>query len=62
MPDMVTSIEFSQWWELYPRKVGKLAAQKAFVAARKKATTEERWELRLYVAGETPRVPCEWQD
>ena len=35
--DMVSRIEFGQFWLAYPRKVGKGAAIKAFVSARKKA-------------------------
>ena len=30
--------DFADWWELYPRKVGKGQAQKAYRTARKKAT------------------------
>jgi hypothetical protein len=32
--------EFETWWALYPRKVDKVRARKAFVAARKKASLE----------------------
>lgn len=34
------SMEFDQFWEQYPRKVGKLAAQKAFSRATKLTTVE----------------------
>src|SRR5690242_11315797 len=33
--------EFDRWWASYPRKVGKLAAQKAYHKARRLATAEE---------------------
>ena len=32
--------DFAAWWSLYPRKVGKGAAQKAYRSARKKATAQ----------------------
>jgi circadian clock protein KaiB len=32
-----------------------MAARKKLMAARKKQSAEDRYELRLYVAGETPR-------
>ena len=32
--------DFAAWWALYPRKVGKGQAMKAYTAARKKATAE----------------------
>ena len=37
-PDL--DADFAAWWNLYPRKVGKGAAQKAYRSARKKATAE----------------------
>jgi hypothetical protein len=33
--------DFDQFWAAYPRRVGKLAAQKAYMKARKIATQEE---------------------
>lgn len=33
--------EFSTWWEQYPRKVGKLAAKKAYAKAVKSASAED---------------------
>ena len=33
--------EFEEWWDSYPRKVGKLAAMKAYAKARKTATAQE---------------------
>jgi hypothetical protein len=32
--------DFEEFWDAYPRKVGKLAAQKAYGAARRKASAE----------------------
>ena len=36
--------EFETWWASFPRRVGKLAAQKEYVKARKLATAEELLE------------------
>jgi hypothetical protein len=33
--------EFNEWWDSYPRKVGKLAAMKAYEKARRMATAKE---------------------
>ena len=33
--------EFEDWWACYPRKVGKLAAQKAYQKARRLASAQE---------------------
>ena len=39
-PRNSTDEDFAAWWALYPRKVGKGQAMKAYTAARKKATAE----------------------
>ena len=39
-PRNSTDEDFAAWWALYPRKVGKGQAQKAYKAARKKASTQ----------------------
>lgn len=33
--------DFDDWWAKYPRKIGKLAAEKAYAAASKKTTPDE---------------------
>ena|ERR1051325_4473827 len=37
----MTTAEFAIWWARYPRKVGKLAAEKEYAKARKRATAQE---------------------
>lgn len=39
--DAVAAGEFEAFWKAYPRKVGKLAAAKAYAVARKQATAEQ---------------------
>ena len=47
----IINAEFEDFWALYPRKVGKGAARKAFKAALSKATVEElRGGLQAYCA------------
>lgn len=46
---------FQAFWDKYPRHVGKLAAEKAFEKARKRATTED------LIAG-VERAKAHWKD
>ena len=43
--------EFDHWWKAYPRRVGKLAAQKAYAKARRSASAAELLEgVKAYIA------------
>ncbi|MFK4295017.1 hypothetical protein ABH924_000149 [Arthrobacter sp. GAS37] len=62
-----SSTEFDAFWSSYPRRVGKVAAQKAFVKALKSADVETIMSgvesLRIEVAGKDPKFtphPATW--
>lgn len=38
---MTLTTDFSEWWSAYPRRVGKLAALKAYTKARSMASAQE---------------------
>jgi hypothetical protein len=49
---MTIAEEFDAWWAVYPRHVAKLAAQKAFIKARKRATFTELIDgVQRYIKG-----------
>lgn len=49
---------FEEWWEVYPNKVGKAAAQKSWIAARRKVEPEALMAgLKRYIASKPPDRP-----
>jgi hypothetical protein len=65
--DSSSAIEFETWWKGYPRKVGKGAARKAFVAALRKTDCGQLLEARnryaSSVKGQDPKFiahPATW--
>lgn len=47
--------EFTQWWSIYPHKIGKGAAEKAFPKARKSASLEDLLSgLKRYIRDKPP--------
>jgi len=59
-------LEFENWWELYPHKVGQPAALSEYRTARGKATQQELLQgLQRYIAANTPPLrqwlnPANW--
>lgn len=54
-----TASEFAEWYSIYPNKVGKAAAERAFASARKRSSFEEILTgLRRYVSKRDDRPWC----
>lgn len=52
-------VEFEQWWKIYPRKVGKGQARKAYTSALRKVSADELAEAAESFAGRVHRAGTE---